>query len=68
MEMMNRAIEDASEFREMMRKLQEPAKRGVRIAHPAEVLPAIRAVPPKPPKRRGENRAQYRARIHAQAS
>lgn len=56
MEMMNRAIEDASDFKEMLRKLQEgkDAERGAIQAY-------IQAgVSPKHP---GENRKQYRERL-----
>lgn len=57
MEMMNRAIEGASDFRDMMRKLQEPMPQ-----RPAVVItPEMRAA--LPPKRPGENRRDYRARV-----
>lgn len=74
MEMMNRAIEDASDFMEMKRKLLENHER--RFAELAQQrgkhemlddLQKMEIAPGKPPKRPGENREQYRARIHGKA-
>ncbi|HYE39911.1 MAG TPA: hypothetical protein VEB23_08265 [Ramlibacter sp.] len=59
MEMLNRAIEDAAYSREFLRKLQEP---GIGRVRPAVVItPQMRK--PLPPKRPGENRRDYRARV-----
>lgn len=78
MEAMNRAIEDASDFMEMKRKLLEKheqhftelQERGAK-----EMLTDMGKleIAPKPdtrqwPKQPGENREQYRARIHGKAA
>lgn len=57
MEMLNRAFEDAADFADMMRKLKEPG----RHIRPAVVMQRK----PLPPKRPGENRRDYRARVLA---
>lgn len=60
MEMLNRAIEEAAYTREFIRKLQEP---GIGRSRPAVVItPEMQRKPP-PPKRPGENRRDYRARV-----
>jgi hypothetical protein len=64
MEMMNRAIEGASDFREMLRKLQDTQREDfarLMSERPAKAPPALRK--PIPPKRPGENRRDYRARV-----
>ena len=70
MEMMNRAIEDASDFMEMKRKMLEQMDKRI-LAHEQrgrhemlDDLQKMEIAPGKPPKRPGENREQYRARIH----
>lgn len=60
MQMMNRAIEGASDFREMMRKLEAGHDQ-----QRAEVHALTR--PNVSPKRLGENREQYRARLRAES-
>jgi hypothetical protein len=68
MEMMNRAIEDASDFMEMKRKLLKTTDQcftdAVR-AQERQDMAKVAAVPPVPPKHPGENRQQYRARLRA---
>lgn len=76
MEMMNRAIEDASDFMDMKRKLMqvrdgqmlEKMEAMQRGRH--ELLDDMRKMeiaPTVPPKRHDENRQQYRARVHGKA-
>jgi hypothetical protein len=57
MEMMNRAIEDAADFTDFKRKLEQ---RQPGYAHGLRDHALQR-----PPKRPGENREQYRARLRA---
>lgn len=62
MEMMNRAIEDASDFMEMKRRLMQRAEIAMREdSFERKLADAAQKV--QPPKRHGENRAQYRARV-----
>ena len=56
MEMMNRAIEDASDFSDMLKKLQEAVPLRREVDHGQDLQP--------PPKLPGENREQYRKRIY----
>jgi hypothetical protein len=75
MEMMNRAIEDASDFMEMKRKLMQTQESRFRELEQRgrhemlddlrkmEIAPAPIAARPIPPKRPGENRRDYRARV-----
>lgn len=74
MEMMNRAIEDASDFMEMKRKMMESMDKRLIAAERAqrtgahEMLDDLRKMEiaparPIPPKRPGENRRDYRARV-----
>lgn len=63
MEMMNRAIEDASDFQEMMRKLQQRREVGTIRPQYAHEMEAAQQRKPLPPKRPGENRRDYRARV-----
>ena len=67
MEMMNRAIEDASDFMELKRKLlgREAFERTT-SAPLAEMRK--RTERDLSPKRPGENREQYRARIHGKVT
>lgn len=65
MEMLNRAIADAAEFRDFQRRLTEKAQ--VRIGTIERAAPAVVADAPKPSKRKGENRQQYRARVYGGA-
>lgn len=78
MEMMNRAVEDASDFMEMKRKLMAEQqhqleqrilaaeKRGAKemLEDTGKLEIAPQADPDPLAKLPGENRAQYRARIH----
>lgn len=67
MEMMNRAIEDASDFMDMKRKLMRRMDDAVFEAKrdpEQEEMRKVHARAPQPPRRPGENREQYRARIH----
>lgn len=59
MQMLNRAIEDAAYTADFIRKLQEPARRST-----APITKEMQAKP-IPPKRPGENRRDYRARVLA---
>ena len=54
MEMLNRAFEEAADFKKFKRELLEPY-----IKEPQR--------PNKPPKRPGENRQEYRARLREEA-
>jgi hypothetical protein len=69
MEMMNRAIEDASDFVEMKRRMLERAEPAMRAADfertLADAAQNMRPEMARPPKRHGENRQQYRARLRA---
>jgi hypothetical protein len=60
MEMINRAIEGASDYAEFQRRLISDAV--VDRKPPAQV---IVKVPPQSPRRPGENREQHRARLRA---
>ena len=65
MEMMNRAIEGASDFQGMMQNLRAGADKtrdDVR-AMSNSLLVELNEAPRPPSKRPGENREQYRARI-----
>lgn len=65
MEMLNRAIEDASDFEGMKRKLLETNRRMVDAMQGDDTCKEAVAAGPDPlAKLPGENRAQYRARIH----
>lgn len=75
MDVMNRAIEDAADFLEMKRKLMETHEQRIRALEQQrgkhEMLDDLQKmeIAPKPdnralPKLPGENREQYRARIH----
>jgi hypothetical protein len=70
MEMMNRAIEDASDFMEMKRRMLERAETAMRAADfertLADAAQNVRPQMTRPLKRPGENRQQYRARLRAQ--
>ena len=57
--MLNRAFEDAADFTDMMRKLQEPGHH----IRPAVVITKEMQRKPLPPRRPGENRRDYRARV-----
>jgi hypothetical protein len=57
MEMLNRAIEEAAYSAEFIRKLQETR------ARPPVLLTEYMRAKPLPPKRPGENRRDYRARV-----
>lgn len=68
--MMNRAIEDASDFMEMKRRMLERAEDAMRadvferkLAEAAQKMQAE----PQHQKRPGENREQYRARVFGKA-
>lgn len=66
MEMMNRAIEDAADFRDMLEKLQggQPVPGHARSeAERAAIQKFINDAPRIPTRRPGENRSQYRARV-----
>lgn len=65
MEMMNRAIEGASDFQEMMRKLQQRREVGTIRPQYAHEIEAAQKAKTLPPKRPGENRRDYRARVLA---
>lgn len=65
MEMINRAVEDASDFMEMKRKLLERRDRLILAGERKEIEPKVD--PRQPAKRPGENREQYRARIFGKA-
>lgn len=69
MEAMNRAIEDASDFMEMKRKLLERNEQliAARERGAKEMLTDMGKMQIAP-KRPGENREQYRARIHGKAA
>jgi predicted FMN-binding regulatory protein PaiB len=54
MQMLNRAIEDASDFRDLMRKLEQGAEEQRQRAWKLERQP-------------GENREQHRARLRREA-
>jgi hypothetical protein len=60
MQMMNRAIEDAQDFRGFMHALQQRNPAAPQAPHADDKAPE----PPRVPKRPGENRAQYRARVY----
>lgn len=65
MEMMNRAIEDASDYQEMIKKLTQPAThRSVGFGHnvPEEAMAGTTSTE----RQHGENRQQHRARLRAQ--
>jgi hypothetical protein len=70
MEMMNRAIEDASDFMDMKRKLMaklDEHRDTVQKTGAHEMLDDMQKMeiaPQQQSKRPGENREQYRARIH----
>jgi hypothetical protein len=75
MQMMNRAIEDASDFGEMLKKLNESVP--TREEHEEAKLAAAadkqahadrRIAELMSPKRPGENREEHRKRIHGGAS
>ena len=67
MEMINRAIEDASDFMELKRKLLDREAFERTTSAP---LADMRKRPARDlsPKRPGENREQYRARIHGKVT
>jgi len=62
MEMMNRAIEDASDFSEMLKKIEEAVP--VRTKRSKLQLPEhLKGTDPKPPQRAGETLKDYRRRL-----
>jgi hypothetical protein len=71
MEMMNRAIEDASDFGGMLKKLQEniplreDSNLAAKLRREVDEMAAQDIERVAPPKRPGENREQYRARIRS---
>lgn len=70
MEMMNRAIEDASDFRDMLEKLEQRAADGHlarTLRRQVDDLEAAHARPTKPGRLPGENREAYRKRIYGGA-
>jgi hypothetical protein len=69
MQMMNKAIEDAADFSEFQRKLLEETRKHahqVLEAKSGSILDAL-ASRQDQPRRPGENREQYRARIFGKA-
>lgn len=60
MEMINRAIEDASAYAEFQRDL---IRAGLVDRKPS--IAVVAHLPPKSPRRPGENREQHRARLRA---
>jgi len=72
MEMLNRAIEEAREFEEFKRRVTKPGRRvivaGRQTGKASGYLAERLGMPPPrtlPPRRPGENREQYRARVFA---
>ena len=78
MEAINRAVEDAADFMEMKRKLLEKHEQRIQAFEQRgrhEMLDDLQKmeIAPKPdnrklPKQPGENRQQYRARIHGKVT
>lgn len=68
MQMLNRAIEDAAAASEFLRQLETSTTRSPEVeTADSTSAPAQGRVRMPSPKRPGENRAQYRARLRAEA-
>jgi hypothetical protein len=64
MEMMNRAIEDAADFSDMLTKLEQRASDGHLAKTLREQVDQLEAAHARPVKRPGENRVKYRSRVY----
>ena len=63
MQMINRATEDASDFSDMLTKLEKRASDGHLAKALRKQVDQLEAAHARPVKRPGENRVAYRARV-----
>ena len=69
MEMLNRAIEDASDFTDMMKKLDKQDHADTHLASKLrEQVDRLEKANARPVKRPGENRVKYRSRVYGGGS
>jgi len=68
MEMMNRAVEDAADFSDMLTKLEARASDGHLAAALRKQVDQLEAAHERPVKRPQESRVAYRKRIYGGAS